>query len=327
MKAVAWRRYGSPTDALAIIEAETPAPKEDELLIRVCASAVTSGDSRIRALRVPVGFGLLSRLGFGLLKPRTQIPGMSFAGEVAAVGGAVSSFRVGDQVYGSAGMRMGAHAEYLCLAESAAVIKAPDGVDAATAAAAVFGGQTAIHFLKATAGLEGGQRILINGASGSVGSASVQLAKHLGAEVVAVCSTGNVELVRSLGADRVIDYRTERIEDDAGGFDFVLDTVGNLSLSRCKPLLKADGKLIAIVAGLLTTLSSTWRSRLICGVAVESKAHLDTLATLLEGGQFKPVIDEVYPLDRIVEAHERVDGCHKRGEVVVGIGECRDWPG
>ncbi|NBD94970.1 MAG: zinc-binding dehydrogenase [Gammaproteobacteria bacterium] len=255
MKAIAWKQYGPPATALEIIEAEKPVPKDDELQVRVFASSVTSGDSRIRALRVPFGFGLLTRLGVGLTRPRATVPGMSFSGEVEAVGSAVTGFKAGDPVYGSAGMRMGAHAEVLCLPEKAAVSRKPKSVDHSGAAAAVFGGQTAIFFLKDRAGLRAGQRILVNGASGSVGTAAVQLAKHLGAEVVAVCSTANVDLVTSLGADRVIDYTRQKIEDDKDAFDFIVDTVGNLPLARCRHLLGEKGRLIAISTGLWPTLS------------------------------------------------------------------------
>jgi len=321
LKAIAWTRYGPPANALKVIDTETPTPNKGELLIRVAASAVTSGDSRIRALRVPTGFGLFTRLAFGLFRPRKQIPGMSFSGEVEAVGAGVESFQVGDRVYGSAGMAMGAHAEYLCLPETAAVTRKPDTVDHAGAAAAVFGGQTAIHFVQKTAGLSAGQSILINGASGAVGSASVQLATSLGAKVVAVCSTANVEWVEALGADRVIDYTREQIEDDEERFDFIVDTVGNLPLARCKPLLKDEGRLVAISASLLTLLSSFWNARLIGGVAPESKAYLDELSALIDGGRFKPVIDSIHSLDQIVAAHERVDGGHKAGSVVLTIVE------
>lgn len=317
MKAIAWKRYGSPATALEVIETEKPVPRDDELQIRVCASSVTSGDSRIRALRVPFGFRWLTRLGFGLTRPRATVPGMSFSGEVEAVGSAVTDFRVGDLVYGSAGMRMGAHAETLCLPEKAAVTRKPGNVDHSGAAAAVFGGQAAIYFLKERAGLSAGQRILINGASGSVGTASVQLAKYLAAEVVAVCSTANIDLVTSLGADRVIDYTRQSLEDETGSFDFILDTVGNLPLARCRHLLGEKGQLIAISTDLWTTLSASWNPRLICGVAGESKAQLELLGTLIEDGRFDPVIDRVYTLDRIVAAHDRVDGGHKRGNVVI----------
>lgn len=319
MKAVAWTRYGPPANALKLVEADKPSPKKNELLIKVSATTVTSGDARLRGSIAPAGFRLLMRLAFGLFRPRRRIPGMNFSGEVEAVGEQVSAFKVGDRVYGSSGMQMGAHAEYLCLSESAAIIKPPAGIDHQEAAASVFGGMTAIHFVKEKAGLGAGQRILINGASGSVGVASVQLAKHLGAEMTAVCSSANVELLSRLGADRVIDYTREAIEDRDGGFDFVLDTVGNLPLARCKDLLNETGRLIAINTGLLPSLSSVWNRRLICGVAEESKASLEILNTLLESGHFKPVIDRVHTLDQIVDAHERVDTGHKVGSVVISV--------
>ncbi len=319
MKAVAWTGYGAAADVLKLVEVEKPVPGKNELLIRVCASAVTTGDARLRGMRVPTGFKLLTRLAFGVFAPRRSIPGMSFSGEVEAVGEQVIDFKLGDRVYGASGMHFGAHAEYLCLPDRAAIAALPDEVDHLAAVASVFGGQTAIHFLREKSGLSADHRILINGASGSVGVASVQLAKHLGADVTAVCSTANAELVTSLGADRVIDYTQERIEDAGGPFDFVMDMVGNLSLKQCDQLLTPEGRLIAVNTDLMTNVSALWNRRLICGVAAESKGYLDTITSLLRAGHMKPVIDRVYPLEQIVAAHDHVDTGHKTGNVVVQI--------
>jgi NADPH:quinone reductase-like Zn-dependent oxidoreductase len=319
MKAVAWTRYGKPADALKIIEAEKLIPKNHEVLIKVYSSTVTAGDARLRAFNIPTGFWLLTRLVFGLFNPRKKIPGMEFSGEVEAIGKGVSLFNIGDRVYGTSGMHLGALAEYICLPEKAAFIRKPDEIDHNEAVASIFGGLTAIHFLKEKAKLGAGQNILINGASGAVGTASIQLAKHLGAEVTAVCSSGNIELVTSLGASKTIDYTKEDIESSEEVYDFVLDAVGNIPLSRCKNLLKEQGKLISINEGLFVNLSAIFNKKLISGVAQESKEHIELLKDLVINSNLKPVIDRVYPLEEIVEAHKYVDEGHKKGNVVISV--------
>lgn len=319
MKAVAWTRYGTPADALQIVDASKPIPGPDEVLIKVHSSTVTAGDARLRGFRIPVGFWLPTRLVFGLFRPRKKVPGMDFSGEVEALGKEVKSFSIGDTVFGTAGMNLGAHAESLCLPEKAVFIEKPEEIAHDDAAAAIFGGQTAIHFLKDKARLGPGHKILVNGASGAVGTASIQLAKYLGADVTAVCSTGNIELVKSLGADKTIDYTRENVEASEDTYDFVLDTVGNMPLSRCSGLLKEKGQLISIASGLFANLSAIWNKKLISGVAGESKAHLELLKNLIVGGDLKPVIDRIYPLEKIVEAHEYVDRGHKKGNVVVSV--------
>jgi len=319
VKAVAWTKYGQPTDALKIIETDKPSPQKNEVLIKVHSSTVTAGDARLRGFNIPAGFRLLTRLAFGVFKPRKTIPGMDFSGEVEAIGKDVTLFNVGDRVFGTAGMHFGAHAEYLCLPEKAAFIKKPDGINHSDAVALIFGGQTAIHFLKEKARLSRGQNILINGASGAVGTASIQLAKYLGAEVTAVCSTANIELVKSLGADKTIDYTQEPIEKREQRYDFILDTVGNLSRSRCGKLLKKQGTLIAINSGMLTNLSAIFNKQLISGVAGESKESIEFLKNLARNGDIKAVIDRMYPLEDIVEAHKYVDAGHKKGNVVISV--------
>jgi NADPH:quinone reductase-like Zn-dependent oxidoreductase len=319
MKAVAWIKYGKPADALKIIEAEKLIPKKHEVLIKVYSSTVTAGDARLRAFNIPTGFWLLTRLVFGLFNPRKKIPGMEFSGEVEAIGKGVSLFNIGDSVYGTSGMHLGALAEYICLPEKAAFIRKPDEIEHNDAVASIFGGLTAIHFLKEKAKLGAGQNILINGASGAVGTASIQLAKHLGAEVTGVCSSGNIELVTSLGASKTIDYTKEDIASSEEVYDFVLDAVGNIPLVRCKNLLKEKGKLISINGGLLVNLSAIFNKKLISGVAQESKEHIELLKDLVINSNLKPVIDRVYPLEEIVEAHKYVDEGHKKGNVVISV--------
>ncbi|WP_223786810.1 NAD(P)-dependent alcohol dehydrogenase [Marinicella meishanensis] len=317
MKAALWETYGKPADALRFSDADQPRPKSNEVLIKVHASTVTAGDARIRALNVPQGFRLLTRLAFGWFKPRKTIPGMEFSGVVKFVGNGVKSFKAGDRVFGSTGMQLGAHAEYLCLPEKAVMVKLPVEISHQEAVASLFGGLTAIHFLKQKAQLKAGQTILINGASGSVGTASIQVAKYLGANITAVCSTGNMKLVKSLGANQVIDYTQTDLDAISAEFDFILDAVGNLPLSRCQNMLKERGKVIAIVADLPTNISAIFNAKLISGVAWENKANLTFLKIQVLNGDFNPVVDRVYPIEHIVKAHEYVDTGHKKGSVVI----------
>lgn len=318
MKAIAWTKYGEP-DVLKLKDFEKPSPKSDEVLIKIHASSVTAGDCRIRATKVPMGFWLLTRLAFGLTKPRKPISGMDISGEIEIIGNNVTLFKKGDKVYGTTGMRLGANAEYTCLpAKSSFVIK-PKNSTHEQAAATIFGGITAIHFLRDKANIQNGQKVLINGASGSVGTASIQLAKYFGAEVTGVCSTSNTKLVESLGANRVIDYTKENFTKNNETYDVILDTVGNLSLSQCKELLTKNGKLVLINTELLTNLLSIFTKTLICGVAIESKEGLDFLRERIEAGDIAAVIDRTYPLEKTAEAHRYVDKGHKKGNVVISV--------
>ena len=316
MKAIAWTEYGAP-DVLKIKEFEKPSPKDNEVLIKIHASSVTAGDCRLRAFKVPVGFWLLTRLVFGLTKPRNPISGMTFSGEVEAIGKEVRLFKQGDKVYGTTGMRLRANAEYTCLPENSALVEKPSNMTHEQAAAVIFGGLAAIHFLRERANIQKGQKVLVNGASGDVGTASIQLAKYLGAEVTGICSTSNIELVESLGAEKVIDYTKEDFTKSKEAYDVILDAVGNLSLNQCKRLLTKQGKLILINTGLLTNLLSVVKKNLICGVAGESKASLDFLRERIESGDIKAVIDRIYPLEKTAEAHRYVDKGHKKGSVVI----------
>jgi NADPH:quinone reductase-like Zn-dependent oxidoreductase len=318
MKAVEWTAYGAP-EVLRLIETDTPEIKDNEVLIKVCSSTVSIGDARMRSFDVPLGFWLPTRLMLGLFKPRFRIAGMDFSGVIESVGAQVTKFQVGDEVFGTTGMQMGANAEYVALRDDGVFVRKPDYLTHDEAVAIPFGGLTAIHFLKHKAGVSRGQQVLINGASGAVGTTSVQLARHLGAEVTGVCSGGNAELVRGLGAGHVIDYTREDVLQSQTRYDAILDTVGNLPLSRCKKLLKSGGKLIAINADLRTNLAALFRSDLISGVAGENLADLEYLRDLAEQGHITPVIDRVFTLDEIVEAHRYVDSGHKRGNVVLSV--------
>lgn len=316
MKAVIWMAYGTP-DVLEVQDLEEPTPKNHEVLVKIASSAVTTGDCRMRRFDVPSGFWLPARLAFGLLKPRKKITGMDFSGEVVAVGKGVSLFKKGDRVFGTTGMALGANSEYTCIAENKALIKIPDSISHTDAVSLIFGGITALYFLQGK--IKQDSKVLINGASGSVGSSAVQVSKNYGAKVTGICSGSNRELVLSIGADKVIDYTNNDFSDNGVVYDVILDTVGNLSYASCKRSLSKSGKLILINAGLGTIISSLVKKNLICGVALESKELLQEILRLYETKRLKPVIDKVYSLEKIVEAHRYVDKGHKKGNVVLTI--------
>jgi NADPH:quinone reductase-like Zn-dependent oxidoreductase len=322
MKAIVYERYGSP-DVLQLREVAKPVPKDDEVLIRIHATTVTSADCRVRSLNVPVGFGLMSRLVFGVTKPRQPILGSELAGEVEAVGRDVGKFKVGDPVFAMGGMKMGCHAEYKCLPESGALAIMPANLTCEEAAALPFGGSTALDFLR-RGKLRKGERILINGASGAVGSAAVQLARHFGAEVTAVCSAANGDLVRSLGASHVIDYTKEDFTRNGERYDVIVDTVGTAPYSRSKASLKEDGRLLLVLAGMPDMLPIPWvamtsSKKIIAGPATERAEDLRFLADLAQTGELKPVIDRRYPFEQMAEAHRYVDTGRKKGSVVITL--------
>jgi NADPH:quinone reductase-like Zn-dependent oxidoreductase len=316
MKAVAWTAYGAP-DVLKLREFKKPAPKKNEVLIKIHASSVTAGDVRLRALKVPRGFQLPTRLAFGLSKPRKPIIGMDFSGEIESVGEGVTRFKKGDAVYGTTGMQLGANAEYTCISEKSAVTKKPNTISHEQAAAVIFGGLTAIHFLNDSVQIQRGDKVLINGASGAVGTASIQLAKYFDAEVTGICSISNIELIESLGVDNVIDYTKTDVSQSTQQYDVIIDAVGNLPVANFRERLAPEGKLILINADLLTILSSIVQNDVVCGVAAESKEALDFLRERVEAGEFKAVIDRSYPLAQTAEAHSYVDAGHKKGNVVI----------
>ncbi|MBW5447230.1 zinc-binding dehydrogenase [Cohnella sp. CFH 77786] len=300
MKAIVCTKYGSP-DVLRLAEVEKPAPKEHELRIKVHATSVTSGDCRVRSFNSPLLYWIPMRLFLGITKPRQPILGAELAGEVEAVGRKVERFKVGDPVYASCGMRLGAYAEYVCLPEDGAVASKPANVSFEEAAAVPFGGMTALHFLR-KGKIRSGHNALIYGASGAVGTAAVQLAKHYGAVVTGVCGPSNLELVRSLGADKVVDYTKEDFAAGGERYDIVFDAVG-----KCpKPLVR---QALAPGGAYLTVEGQ--------GIAKERAEDLVFLKELIEAGKYKPVIDRRYPLERIPEAHRYVDQGHKKGNVVI----------
>ena len=322
MKAIAYERYGAP-DVLQPKEVIKPSPKDNEVLIKIRATTVTSADCRLRSSHFPRGFGLISRLVFGITKPRQAILGMELAGDIESVGKNVSKFKVGDPVFAITGMSMAAYAEYKCMPEDGAISLKPGGLSYDEAAAMPFGGTTALNFLR-RGKLQRGEKILVNGASGSVGSAAVQLAKHFGAEVTGVCSTTNTDLVRSLGATHVIDYTREDFTQNGELYDLIIDTVGTAAFSRSKDSLKEGGRLLLVLADLPDMLPIPWVSitsskKIIAGPAPERAEDLRLLAELAAAGIFRPVIDRRYLFEHTAQAHQYVDTGRKKGNVIVTL--------
>ncbi len=300
-----------------------PAPRADEVLVRVHASSVTSGDARLRAFRGAGIFWLPMRLLFGVLRPRNPVPGTEFAGIVAAVGNGVTRFRIGDAVFG---MRIGgANAEYVAIPEGGAILAMPGGLGFEEAAATPFGALSALAFLRDFAHLRAGQRILIHGASGAVGVFAIQLARQFGAHVTGVCSAANLGLVRSLGADAVIDYATTDFTAGQEAYDVILDTVGGTSVSRSRRVLAPAGRHVFLVHGARELLWALWTrlrggQRVVCGIAGgDSRRDLSVIARLLEAGRIRPVIDRTYAMEAIAAAHAHVDTGRKRGAVVITV--------
>ena len=312
MRAVVYDRYGPP-DVLRLEDVERPVPNEDELLVRIHATTVNRTDCGWRSAKP-----FLIRYFIGLLRPKRKILGMEFAGEIEAVGAAVTEFKVGDQVFGVKGF--GAHAEFVCIRESAAVAHMPGGMSFEEAAAVCDGVCIALSCLR-RADLGQGQTILVYGASGSVGTAAVQLAKHLGANVTAVCNTKNVELVQSLGADRVIDYMQEDFTRNGDTYDVIFDAVGKQTFMRCKRSLRPGGIYIG-TDGLRNLPLALWTSRIgnkraALGIAKYTKKDVLFLKELIEAGEYRAVIDRSYPLDDVVEATRYVETRQKTGNVVL----------
>lgn len=316
MKAAVYENYGPP-EAVHVSEVEKPIIKDDEVLVKISATSVNTSDSRVRGAKFPPGFSLPARLVFGLFKPRKKILGGTFAGTVEAVGMDVKSFQVGDTVFGMTGMKMAAHAEYISVSENKAIVKMPENLGFNEAAGLPFGGTTALYYLRDLAKIKEGQKILINGASGAVGTNAIQLAKYYGAEVTAVCSSANHELVKSLGADYVIDYNKENFLEKDQKYDLILDTIGSLPIRETKERLNENGLLLLVVAGLRDMIFPG--KNVVQGTAPERKEDLVFLLELVTSGKLKVVIDRVYKLEEIVEAHKHVDTGHKKGNVVIWI--------
>ena len=327
MKAIVFQEYGSP-DVLELKEVAKPIPRDNEMLIRIDAAVVAATDSEARSFTYPPLLWLLARTMMGITKPKKTILGMELAGEIESVGKDVKLFKEGDQVFGTAGTGLGAHAEYICLPEGAALAIKPANMTYEEAAAA-FVALTGLYFLRDKANIQSGQEVLIYGASGAVGSAAVQLAKYYGAEVTGVCSTTNLELVKSLGADKVIDYTKEDFAESGETYDIVFDAVGKSSLSRGKRALKKKGRYLTVTLTLAIVLQVLWTSiagskkvmLAFAGLRSSSEQTKDLvfLRELIEAGKIKSVIDRRYPLEETAEAHRYVDKGHKKGNVVITV--------
>jgi len=323
MLAYSYTKYGSP-DVLAQVTVPTPSPNSNEVLVRVYATTVSAGDWRARSLTLPKGLGLMGRLVFGITGPRKTILGTEFSGVVEAVGAEVTRFQPGDAVIGFPGAAFGAHAEFIKMPEKGKLVAKPANIGFDRAAAIPFGGTTAYDFLVDKAKLQAGDTLLNNGASGSVGSACVQIAKHLGAHVTAVCSGKNAEMVRALGADHVIDYRKDCIVKDGVTYDMVIDTVATLPWAQAQHAIRRGGKMVLIAGKTSDMLFGSLKAaikgkKMIGGVASESREVLQAVVDLTAGGIFKPVIDRRYTFDDMGAAHAHVDTGHKRGNVVVSV--------
>ena len=322
MKAIVYERYGPP-EVLQCKEVEKPTPKHNEVLIRTHATTVTSGDWRVRSLNVPAGFRFITRMVLGFSKPKQPVLGTELSGVVESVGKGVSKFKVGDPVFAFSDAAMGCHAEYKCMPQDGAMALKPANLTYEEAAALSFGGTTALDFFR-RGKLQRGESVLVNGASGGVGTAAVQLAKHFGAEVTAVCGTANVQWVRSLGARYVIDYTKEDFTRNGKTYDVIVDTAGTAPFSSSKASLKEGGRLLMVLGGLPDMLQIPWVAltssrRVIAGPAAGCAEDLRFLARLAEAGAFKPVIDRCYPFEQIAEAHRYVDTGRKKGNVVITL--------
>jgi len=321
MKAMVLTKYGSP-DVLKLKDVEKPIPKENEVLIKVFATTVTLYDCWQRSCTAPTGFGLLNRIASGIRKPRQPILGTELAGEIEAVGKDVKLFRKGDQIFGFTGS-LGANAEYVCMPEDRMVAIKPTNMTYEEAAAVPQGALTALTFLR-KGNIQSGQKILIFGASGGVGTFAVQLAKYFGTEVTGVCSTTKLELVRSLGADKVIDYTKEDFTKSGETYDIIFDTVGKSPFSASKRSLKKEGRYIFTTFGMsrlfrILWLNMTSSKKAIIGILEEKIENLIFLKELIEAGKLKSIIDRCYPLELTAEAHRYVETGQKKGQVIINL--------
>jgi NADPH:quinone reductase-like Zn-dependent oxidoreductase len=328
MKAIVWTKYGPP-GVLKLKEVEKPIPKDNEVLIKVHAATVTAGDCEMRSLKFPIWLSLPMRIYTGLRKPkRITILGQELAGEIEAVGKDVKLFKKGDQVFAATGFSMGAYAEYICLPEEPKEMEGllaikPANMTYEEAAAVPTGGLNALHFLR-KGNIQSGQKVLINGSGGSIGTFAVQLVKYFGAEVTGVDSTGKLDMLRSISADQVIDYTQEDFTKSGETYDVIFDVVGKSSFSGCIRSLKKEGIYLSANPGLSSSVRGLWTSmtsskKVIVGTASYKTEDLIFLKELIEAGKITSVIDRRYPLEQIVEAHRYVEKGGKKGNVVITL--------
>lgn len=320
MKAALYDRYGGP-EVIHVGEAERPEPGPGEILVKVFATSVTTADWRFRASAFPPSLWLVGRLMAGLFRPKHAILGLEFAGRVVGLGEGVERFRGGDRVFGF--VDRGAHAEYLKVKAEGPVALMPENLGFEEAAGVPFGGLSALVFLRDFARLKPGMKIMVNGSAGGVGVWAVQLARHMGADVTAVASSASANLVRSLGAGNVIDYKAGDPLSGEARYDVILDTVGKLSFGAARRALKPGGRFVPLEFGaaemLAAALNPLRDRKIVIGVSGDTGRDLEELAGLLADGTIRPVIDSTYPLEAIVEAHRRVESRRKHGSVIVAM--------
>lgn len=330
MKAIVYTKYGAP-DVLRLEEVEKPAPRDNEVLIRVHATSVNYGDLVARNFKaisprkfnMPLLFWLFAKIFFGFRKPKITILGSEFAGKIESVGKDVKSFKQGDRVFGYLGQSMGAYAEYLCMPEDGVLAIKPANMTYEEAAVIPYGAIMALNLLKKV-NLRPGQKVLINGASGGIGSAAVQLAKCFGAEVTGVCGTPGLEFVKALGADKVIDYTKEDFTRSGETYDLIFDILGKSSFSRCKSSLTQNGRYLLASFKMKQLFQMLWTSmtgskKVTCALASEITEDLISVKELIEAGKIKSIIDRRYPLEQITEAHRYVEKGHKKGNVIITV--------
>lgn len=331
MKAITFTEYGSPA-VLKLNDVEKPTPKINEVLIRIHATSLNVGDLWARNFKaitpgkfsMPFLFWLPARMFFGWSKPKVNILGSEFSGEVEAVGSDVKRFKKGDRVFGYRGQSMGANAEYLCVSESGMIAPMPANMTYEEAAAIPYGALTALSLLRKV-NIQPGQKVLVNGASGGIGSAAVQLAKHFGAHVTGVCSTPRVDFVKSIGADKVIDYTKEDFTQNGETYDLILDIMNKSSFARCKDSLTPTGVYLLASFKMKQVFQMVWTSmtggrKVICALSEEKPADLVIIKDLAEAGKIKAIIDKRYPLEQTAEAHRYVEKGHKKGNIVITVG-------
>ena len=324
MKAIVWTKYGPP-DVLQFKEVEKPVPKDNEVLIKVYAATVTAGDCELRRFDIPILLWLFVRIMIGIRKPRIKTPGLELAGEIESAGRKVTQFRKGDPVFASTEMRFGAYAEYACLPSTYPMAIIPSNMTFEEAATIPTGGLNALHFLR-KGNIRSGQKVLINGAGGSIGTYAVQIAKSFGAQVTSVDSTNKLDMLRSIGSDRVIDYTLEDFTRNDETYDVIIDVVGKSSFSRSVRSLSKNGHYILGNPRLVGRIRGIWISmttgkRVISELASYKQEELIFLKELIEAGKIKSVIDRRYPLEQVAEAHSYVEKGHKKGNVVITIGQ------